>query len=258
LDCDAGVVRELTDPSDLVEALRVRLTMRLAELSPYRTSSEPEHRTYRARWEYASKVLHHIEELRDLSSLDEARELIEMCVETAQSDGDEDAERAEGRDVPISVRRPGAIASEAELVLQFVERPLVPSLRFARIPSRRVLNHEEYTDLVRRARARWAESDGGFSADGMIDTKVSFLRIEQILAAEGIERVIFLHAEERALSVDVDVQLIPALPEDGAPSYFPPARSYLTTGSLDFFVYCGENRKPRRAAGWLASRLLEF
>ncbi len=246
-------MRVVRDASELVETLRLRLTQRLAELAPYRDADELTGVSYRVRWKYASHLLHDVEQLApEELTLDEARDMVDMCIEAAQHE----VQPPQGgppssRDVG-SVLIPGAIASEADLVTSFLDNPTVPE-NFARVPFRRVLNHAEYADMKARIKKKWIDDGEAFVLEPNTRTRASFLRIEQILTSEGIERVVFFHPRERDLSIECDVQLIPALPEDGTPHYFPPRGAYLTTPTADFFAYTGENGRPLRLGGWISS-----
>lgn len=246
-------MRPVRDASELVETLRLRLTQRLAELAPYRDADAIEQLSYQVRWKYASHLLHDVEELapEDLT-LEETRDMLDVFVETAQQEVPlPNSGPRSSRETPANMI-PGAIASEADLVTTFLEEPRVPK-NFARVPFRRVLNHADYAEFKKKVRSKWIDDGEDFVLDPTVRTRMSFLRLEQILTSEGIERVVFFHPRERELSLEVDVQLIPALPEDGTPHYFPPRGAYLTTPSAEFFAYTGENGRPLRLGGWLAS-----
>ena len=246
-------MRRVTDPAELVEALRSRCTMRLAELAPFRDPHTARDPSYRSRWAFTSHLLYHVEELPDdIASLGDLHEILEMSIEAAQEDVD--ASRARRTDSSSAILG-SAVASEAEFCRMWLESPTVPTGGFPRVPYRHVLDHEAHARMWRLLGVKFPEVRGDAGQGGAAAPWGTDLgRLAELLAGQGVDRAYLVHPSSREQSFIADARLLAARAEDGAPHYFPPHVAFLTSRQCDFWVFLGD-AGPSRADGWISRRL---
>lgn len=226
-------LRHVLQAPEFIEALRQRCTRRLAELSRFRTTSERADLSYRSRWELVSHFLHHVEELpEDEATLGEAQELVEMCLDTAQTDVESALQRLTDSTVAIVS---SASASEAEMLRTFIERPQVPISGFSVVPHRRVLDYVAHRTAIMQLHKNF-----GTTLEGPEPAHVgrAFLLsdLKQRLLHAGVMRAYFIDPLERSLSVELDVRLLDMTPEEGAPHYSPPPTFWCSAAPFGFVI----------------------
>lgn len=244
-------MRRVTDPAELVEALRSRCTMRLAELAAFRDPHVSRDPSYRSRWSFTSHLLYHVEELPDdIASLGDLHEILEMSIEAAQEDVD--ASRTRRTDSSSAILG-SAVASEAEFCRMWLEAPTVPDGGFPRVPYRHVLDHEAHARMWRLLGVRFPGVRGG--GGGVASPwGIDLVRLAELLGGQGVDRAYVVHPTAREQSFIADTGLLSARAEDGAPHYFPPHGAYLTSRQCDFWVLLGD-AGPTHVDGWIAQRL---
>lgn len=250
-------MRRITNPAELVQAMRARCTMRLAELAAFRDGAGPtgaapgESASYRSRWRFTSHLLYHVEELPDdVGQLGELQEILELSIEAAQEDADGGAAR---RTDSSSAILGSAVASEAEFARAWLEAPKVPRGGFPHVPDRRVLDHDTYAKMWRPLSVKFPDVKRG-PAGAEVPWGTDLARVAAILLKKGIDTVYLVHPKDRASSFVASATLLPMKPEEGAPHYFPPRGTYLTSRDCDFHVFV-PNAGPPHADGWIAKKL---
>jgi hypothetical protein len=211
----------------------------LAELSRFRTASDRADLSYRSRWELVSHFLHHVEELpEDEATLGESQELVEMCLDTAQTDVESALQRLTDSTVAIVS---SASASEAEMLRIFIERPQVPISGFSVAPHRRVLDYATHRTVLTALQKNFGQALQG-PEPAHVGRAFLLPDLKQRLLHAGIMRAYFIDPDERSLSVELDVRLLDMTPEEGAPHYAPAPTFWCTAAPFAFALGFSKER----------------